>query len=110
MTSGTMVDSLNTALDGISGQMSVGVQFFPDASTEDGDSCGVPTGSEVAVPIGSGEAAVDAVKTALSASENAPAGNTPAAAALALAHEYFTEGAGAQLEGENYVLLAIDGG
>ena len=106
----TMVDSLNTALDGISGQMSVGVQFFPDASAEDGDSCGVPTGGEVAVPIGSGDEAVDAVKTALSASENAPAGNTPAEAALSLAHEYFTEGAGSQLEGENYVLLAIDGG
>src|SRR6187399_1678085 len=28
----TMVDSLNTALDGINGQMSVGLQFFPDPS------------------------------------------------------------------------------
>ncbi|HEY6722503.1 MAG TPA: hypothetical protein VI197_00690 [Polyangiaceae bacterium] len=104
-----LVDSMNSALDGISGKMSVGVQFFPDASV-DADGCGVPTGSEVAVPIGAGADAVDDVKQALSASENAPAGNTPAAAALALAHDYFTAGPGAELEGENYVLLAIDGG
>jgi hypothetical protein len=105
-----MVDSMNSALDGISGQMSVGVQFFPDASVQTEAGCEVPTGSEVAVPIGAGADAVDDVKEALSASENTPSGNTPAAAALMLAHEYFTTGAGSDLEGENYVLLAIDGG
>lgn len=105
-----MVDSLNSALDGVSGQMSVGLQFFPDASVQGESGCGMPTGSEVAVPIGSGADAVDAVKTALSASENGPSGNTPAEAALSLAHDYFTTGPGSQLEGENYVLLAIDGG
>ncbi|HEU5076329.1 MAG TPA: hypothetical protein VFU02_19185 [Polyangiaceae bacterium] len=105
-----MVDSLDTALDGISGQMSVGLQFFPDASVQGDNGCGVPMGSEIAVPIGPGADAVDAVKTALDASENAPSGNTPAAAALSLAHDYFTAGPGADLEGENYVLLAIDGG
>lgn len=104
-----LVDSMNSALDGISGKMSVGVQFFPDASV-DTDGCGMPAGSEVAVSIGAGADAVEDVKQALSASENAPAGNTPAAAALALAHEYFTTGPGSELEGENYVLLAIDGG
>ena len=105
-----MVDSLNSALDGISGQMSVGLQFFPDASVQGENGCGMPTGSEIAVPIGPGADAIDDVKTAISASENAPSGNTPAEAALSLAHEYFTTGPGAELEGENYVLLAIDGG
>src|SRR5690606_36751154 len=60
--------------------------------------------------IGAGADAVEDVKQALSASENEPAGNTPTAAALALAHEYLTTGPGSELEDENYVLLAIDGG
>src|SRR5690606_32995492 len=37
-----MVDSLNTAIDGISGQMSVGVQFFPDANVQGESGCGMP--------------------------------------------------------------------
>jgi len=106
----TMVDSLNTALDGINGQMSVGLQFFPDASVEEENGCGVPGGSSISVPVSGGADAVGDVKAALEASENAPSGNTPTATALALAHEYFTSGAGADLEGENYVLLALDGG
>lgn len=106
----TMVDSLNTALDGIDGKMSVGVQLFPDASVQTEAGCEVPTDAEIAVSISGGSGAIDDVKAALASSENTPGGNTPAAAALALAHDYFTEGAGADLEGENYVLLAIDGG
>lgn len=106
----TMVDSLNTALDGIEGKMSVGVQLFPDASVQTEAGCEVPTDASIAVPVSGGSDAIDAVKSALASSENTPGGNTPAAAALALAHEYFTQGAGADLEGENYVLLAIDGG
>jgi hypothetical protein len=52
----TMVDSLNTALDGISGQMSVGLQFFPDASVEEENGCGVPTCSGVVVQVSGGHA------------------------------------------------------
>ena len=106
----SMVDSLGVALEGIAGQVSVGLQFFPDPSAEDANGCGIPASNEVAVPIASGQDAVDEVNAALASGDNAPSGNTPAADALALAHEYFTEGTGASLEGENYVLLAIDGG
>jgi len=92
--------------------VSVGLQFFPDASVTDTEEtgCAMPGASSVAVPIASGAAAVDAVKSALLDADNAPGGNTPAAAALELSHRYFTEGGGAELEGENYVLLALDGG
>ncbi len=106
----TLGDSLETALDGVSGKMSVGLQFFPDADADDENGCGIVGGSEVAVPIAAGTKAVDAVKAALDSSDNAPAGNTPTADALALALEYFTNGDGASLEGEDYVLLAVDGG
>lgn len=106
----TMVGSLNTALDGIAGTMSVGIQFFPDADADDASGCGMPNGSDVAVPIADGQDAIAAVKSALASSDNTPDGNTPAADALELAHRYFTEGAGADLEGNNYVLLALDGG
>lgn len=106
----SMVDSLGMALQSVAGQVSVGLQFFPDPGAEDANGCGIPASGEIAVPIAAGESAVDEVNAALASDGNAPSGNTPAADALALAHEYFTEGAGASLEGENYVLLAIDGG
>src|SRR5690606_3464832 len=79
-------------------------------SAEGTNGCGVPAGGTIAVPVAAGQGAVDAVNAALTSKDNEPSGNTPAADALALAHEYFTEGAGTSLEGENYVLLAIDGG
>ena len=106
----SMVDSLGMALEAVQGQVSVGLQFFPDPSAQDENGCGMPAGGEIAVPIAPGQSAVDDINAALASEDNAPSGNTPAADALALAHEYFTEGAGASLEGENYVLLAIDGG
>jgi hypothetical protein len=103
-----MVASLKSALDAVPPTMSVGVQFFPDAG--EGGLCGVPGGGEIVVPIAAGEDGVQAVSDALDDDANAPEGNTPAADALALALEYFTEGEGADLDGDNYVLLAIDGG
>jgi hypothetical protein len=106
----SMVESLNTALDGIDGEVSVGLQFFPDHSGDDQSACAVPSGSSVAVPIASGSEAITAVKDALIDEANAPSGATPTAAALQVAYSYFTEGAGADLEGNNYVLLALDGG
>jgi hypothetical protein len=39
-----------------------------------------------------------------------PGGGTPTAAALAAALTYFTQGEGAELKGDRYVLLATDGG
>lgn len=104
----TMVDALEVALESVPETMSVGLQFFPDAG--EGGLCGMPTGSDIAVPVTPGDDGVTAVSDALNDSDNAPNGNTPAADALALALQYFTEGDGADLEGDNYVLLAIDGG
>jgi hypothetical protein len=75
----------------------------------DGNCCAVPEGAPaVVVPIKEGPVAVPAIKDLLA--DTSPGGGTPTAAALQRAFLYFTEGEGAELEGENYVLLATDGG
>jgi hypothetical protein len=71
--------------------------------------CEVPeTGSAVVVPMTAGEPGARSVLGALEAA--APAGGTPTAVALERAKEYYLDGAGANWEGEKYVLLATDGG
>lgn len=71
--------------------------------------CEVPseaTAVQVGIEPGSGSAS--RVMHALDAT--APGGGTPTAAALAAALAYFTTGAGKDLKGERFVLLATDGG
>jgi hypothetical protein len=63
---------------------------------------------EVTIPIGAGQTTVPLITSKLN--ESLPAGSTPTADALALARAYFTRGAGAGLEGNRYVILALDGG
>jgi len=69
--------------------------------------CEVPEASE-AVKVGVGPGSDEAIVQALS--DTSPGGGTPTAAALAQALAYFTQGEGAELEGDRYVLLATDGG
>lgn len=101
-----MVDALDGALDHVSEDLSLGLQFFPAAGSV---GCTMPTSTEeLTVSVAPGASAVTQIRTALS--EAAPGGDTPAAAALQLAYEFFTEGDGKDLPGKSYVLLALDGG
>lgn len=105
----TTISALEESLDAIRGKLAVGLQFFPDPSESSADvGCGMPSGDEIAIPIAAEEEHVDSIVEALG--DATPGGSTPAAAALALALEYFTNGEGAALEGKRHVLLALDGG
>lgn len=103
--------ALSAALDATSGKVGFGLDFFPssgDAALPLPNGCALPASGDLAVPVAAGAATVTAIKKALT--DNSPAGATPTAAALGRALNYFTQGAGAALKGEHYVLLATDGG
>ncbi len=70
--------------------------------------CEMPVAPGVNVPVAPGAANVSKIVTMLNTS--APGGGTPTALALQRAYDYFVTGAGASLTGDNYVLLATDGG
>jgi hypothetical protein len=71
--------------------------------------CEVPTGSAaIQVDIDPTISGASKVMEALDAT--APGGGTPTATALAAALTYFTTGAGKDLKGDRFVLLATDGG
>ncbi len=106
----TLVGALKSSLGAIQDKMSVGLLFFPDPKVTQADGCGMSAGDSVAIGIDKGTSTVPLIDAALDAASSAPSGNTPTADALALAHRYFTTGAGAQLSGEKHVLLALDGG
>ncbi len=106
----TMVGSLKTALDGIQGEMNVGLLFFPDAAVTSVSGCGMPDGDDVLISVDEGTVTVPLISSELDKPANEPDGNTPTASALALAHRYFTQGPGSTLTGSSYVLLALDGG
>jgi hypothetical protein len=109
--------ALSTALTEVQGAISFGLEFFPTTASigspipyECGDSgrcCEMPGGADMNVPVDVGTTTVPQIVDALSL--NQPAGGTPTAAALYRALDYFTNGAGAALEGDKYVLLATDG-
>jgi hypothetical protein len=110
-----MQTALATALANVQNDMNFGVVLFPSAAAASAPAndyakaCEVETGSAaVDVPIMSGSAAVKAISGALQNTH--PAGGTPTAMALKAAYDYFVTGGGADLPGDNYVLLATDGG
>lgn len=93
--------SLTSALSAVQNDIAFGLQLFPS-----GDGCVMPGASDpLTVPLAAGTESVPAITTALDAAT--PGGGTPTAAALGRALSYF---AGAELEGERYVLLVTDGG
>ncbi len=100
--------ALSDALDSVADDMNLGLILYPD--NPGGDvTCQVPEGEDaVNVEVAPATEAVDSIIGALSGT--APGGGTPTAEALRRAYEYFVDGAGADLEGEKYVLLATDGG
>jgi len=103
--------ALASAVDATKGSVAYGLDFFPSSSDPSKplpSDCSLPAGNTPAVAMGSNATTIAAIKQALT--DNSPGGATPTAAALSRALDYFTKGAGAQLEGDRYVLLATDGG
>jgi len=113
-----MKSALDTALGKVATQMNLGLVLYPYNKTQailldgcelEGNCCELPTeDSGVVVDVQPGTVAVDQINSALA--QTGPGGGTPTAPALAAALDYFTNGAGSTLEGDNYVLLATDGG
>jgi len=102
--------ALATALDEAKADISFGLDLYPfaDDPADTPATCETPSGSGVLVPVGPGSDTVPDIVDAFETYQ--PAGGTPTADALGRALDYFTNGAGADLEGTNYVLLATDGG
>jgi von Willebrand factor type A domain len=107
--------ALGHALNGVAADVNVGLLMYPYSTAQQiplvchGGCCEVPDGaSAVNVDIDSGTRSLPRILAALDAVD--PGGGTPTAQALARANDYFTTGAGAALKGNNYVLLATDGG
>lgn len=98
-----MKSALGTVLDASQEDISFGLELFPMP-----DGCDMPNGTDLNVAVQPTEQSVPEILQALD--ETTPSGGTPTAQALQRALEYFTDGAGADLEGVNYVLLATDGG
>lgn len=101
-------DALNAALGdvlpGAGEYVRFGLQLYPLPSTEE-DQCGMPAAPGLGVEVGA-----DSVPAILTELGVEPAGGTPTAAALGRALEYYTEGAGKDLDGRRFVILATDGG
>jgi hypothetical protein len=93
-----MKDALAATLEATGAELSYGLKLFPGAPQ-----CDVPEGVDVAI-------APETSEDILSALEGEPNGGTPTAAALERALAYFENGAGMNLLGDKYVLLATDGG
>jgi hypothetical protein len=94
--------ALGNAMTATQGSIDYGLVLYPS-----GDGCTVSDGVQVAV--GTGSTTVPDIVSALE--DNPPdVSGTPMAAALDAALEYYTNGDGADLTGEKYVLLATDGG
>jgi hypothetical protein len=103
-------NALGAALDQASSRVSFGLEFFPfsDDPNATPGTCEMPKNLDVLIPVAAGDQTVPQIKDALST--YMPAGGTPTADALARADDYFVNGAGKDLNGTNYVLLATDGG
>ncbi|MDH5675481.1 MAG: hypothetical protein OEZ06_25385 [Myxococcales bacterium] len=99
----SLKSSLEAAVAAVQDQLSLGLSLFPYP-----DGCQMPADTTPTVPIKPGPDALPEILAALGSA--VPAGGTPTAAALAAALDYFQSGAGAQLTGDRYVLLATDGG
>ena len=107
--------SLAAALGKAKTKMSLGLELFPyDPVTPIevacvGNCCSLPSGSAaITVPIESGPTAAPKILAAIDATS--PGGATPTAEALKRAVDYYTTGAGKDVKGDKYVLLATDGG
>jgi hypothetical protein len=107
---GALVGALTTAFEGVEDnpELSIGLALFPASDVPfdcvGGNSC-CEVKSTVDHPIELAEESVGPINDILNKTE--PGGLTPTSAALDLAYDYFEAN---QFEGDNYVLLATDGG
>ena len=109
--------ALSSALNQVRGVVSWGLELFPTTaedtpiptpcSTPTDRCCEMPGDAELNVPVGPGSLTATEILNQLNNTD--PSGGTPTAVALERAHEYYVNGAGADLSGERYVLLATDG-
>ena len=111
-----MKSALAASLARVGDEMNFGLELFPyslSLTIPEGD-CGLdcfdlPDGdAAILVPLRPGINVTGEISAELEATK--PGGGTPTAKALRSARDYFTKGAGASLPGNNYVLLATDGG
>jgi hypothetical protein len=107
--------ALQPALEAVAEEMSFGLLLYPYGKDAEipldcfEGCCEVPANdAAIRVGIEPGTSSVQAVMAALD--EVGPGGGTPTAGALAAALDYFTVGAGKDLKGDRFVLLATDGG
>ena len=108
--------ALGTALTNVRTEMNFGMIMYPYSVLHSipldncGDTCCEvdDTAAAVTVPVAPGTVSVMQIGDQLESTT--PGGGTPTAKALAAAYDYFKNGAGASLAGDNYVLLATDGG
>lgn len=107
--------ALKTALPSVQSDLALGLELFPHSASGTpiplgctDNCCEMPSAPGITVEVEDGTIAVPKIVKALDASN--PAGGTPTALALARAYDYFTAGAGKDLKGDNYILLATDGG
>lgn len=104
--------ALDTTFSQTKAKISYGLDLYPYSGKSGqalADSCQMPSATgPVVVPVQPGTKAAPLILAALDA--NPPSGGTPTAAALTRAYNYFATGAGKDLSGEKYVLLATDGG
>ncbi|HEU5073274.1 MAG TPA: vWA domain-containing protein [Polyangiaceae bacterium] len=114
-----MKDALGLALEEVADNINFGLELYPtpelesdvidkDACGEAGNCCEMPSNMVMNVPVQSGGDAVDLIVDKLNNTD--PGGGTPTARALERALDYFTQGEGASLDGDKFVLLATDGG
>ncbi|MDX2056068.1 MAG: VWA domain-containing protein [Polyangiaceae bacterium] len=95
--------SLGTALSSVKERANFGLDLFPS-----GGECTLPNTADLAVAVAPGKDSVALIQTALTMAT--PAGGTPTAGALRRALQYFATGAGKDLSGDKFVVLATDGG
>ena len=106
--------ALGTSLEKVKGRLGLGLELFPFdpagiAAACVGNCCAMPSDSAaITVPIEPGMTALPKILAAVSS--NSPGGATPTAVALQRALDYFTSGAGKDVKGDKYVILATDGG
>lgn len=115
----TMKAALEGSLQEVALEINVGLSLYPfpddvsigidkDTCGEVGNCCEMPTDTEPNIAIGPGLLTVPEIVDSFDRVR--PGGGTPTAAALESAYDYFVNGSGAELEGDNYVILATDGG
>jgi von Willebrand factor type A domain len=104
-----MKSAIGSTVANANPSLSFGLELFPYSTDPKAAMCALPSGAaSIQVPIAGHDVAVNQINTAL-ASTN-PGGGTPTSAALKNAFDYFTGGAGKDLAGDKFVLLATDGG